>query len=153
MNYELTPAQKKANYKRSNFWRKYDSETKRAAPYQGDYSAQQAYLRRREAHKRQKVFTDATICYRYITDRMYEKTRCINYYVYYDHYAYIELSWAIKIGIPHTAWYEDDAVGVVTLTPYGLQWVLRYLLRKHGVLISRPLTQGDLFILEEKRKK
>lgn len=150
MNKNLTPEQKRSDASRAKYWAIYDAKTKKAASQFNDYSAQQAYLRRREWNKRIKIFEDAELCYRFVTDRMYEKTRCINYYVWFDYYAYIRLSWAIKVGVPHTAYYEDDVTEMVTLTPYGLQWVLRYLLRKHGKLVIRPISLEDRFILTQK---
>lgn len=150
MSYELTNEQKQKDAKRAKYWAQYDHVTKRDSVTFKNYQDQQAWLRRREAQKRQKVLTDADIAYRYITDRMYTKTRCINYYLFFDSYAYISLNWAVKVGVPSSAWYEDETTEMVTLTPYGLQWVLRYLLRKYGVLIIRPLSLKDRFILSQK---
>lgn len=82
-------------------------------------------------------------CRAYLDSISGNPERCINYTLIYNGQYYVHLDWAAKINLPNRCYWQDSTTCWLALTPFGINWVLDFLLHRNRILVVRKSTLVD----------
>lgn len=88
-------------------------------------------------------------CYAALNGLEGEQLRIINFTVYFNGQWWVNLDWASRINLPNRCYWQDTGHSYIRLTPFGINWVLDYLLHRNNVLVVRKQTGLDRFKFSE----
>ena len=113
---------------------------KKALERISDPEARRLFKAKLAAKLNTRTFWNAESCYNYLRNLSGNPERVINYTIHYDGSFYVTVRWAAEHDLPYACYRHDGKTDWVELTPFGIMWLLDYMLHRNGKLVIRKLS-------------